>query len=78
MKKKTKYIPIGQTVDYDGTMLMVVATPYNNAVCTGCFFSDWEREKIGRSKFSCYIHRMSCTAHTREDRKHVIFKEVAQ
>ena len=73
---KRIFVPAGRTFRYDGVVLRAEPTPYNNAVCTGCWFSDWEREKRGQAKTSCYIHGYCCTAHNRRDGRHVIFRKV--
>ena len=73
-----KYYPVGTVFSYDGVRLKVKAIAYNNAVCTGCYFSDWERRKMGLSKFSCCIHSIACTAHLRKDKRHVVFIQVKE
>lgn len=67
--------PTGTIVHYEKVLLVVEATPYNKPVCTGCYFSDWERRRRGLANFSCHLHQMACTKHFRKDRKHVVFKE---
>lgn len=68
------YYPIGTKLRYDKTTLIVVAQKDNMPSCTGCFFSDFVQEKRHK-KIACYTHGMACTAHTRKDKKHVIFSE---
>ena len=69
------YYPINAKIHYDDNVtLIVVAQEDNKPSCTGCFFSDSVQEKRHK-KIACYIHGMSCTAHTRKDKKHVIFSE---
>ena len=74
-----KYYPIGTTVPWPtetGEKLVVEEAKGNKAVCTGCYFTDWQRRKRGLAKFSCYVHQMACTPPNRRDGKHVIFKPI--
>lgn len=71
-----KDIKVGTEFCYGKTKLRVEAADYNNPVCTGCFFSDFYRQKRRLWKFSCHIHKMACTPNTRSDRRNVIFREV--
>lgn len=71
-----KYYATGERIDYDGVTLLVTPTQYNNAVCTGCWFSDWERRKRGEAKMSCCTHGIACTKNKRKDKRHVVFIKV--
>ena len=68
------YYPIGAKLHYNGIVLTVEAQEDNRPSCLGCYFSDSVQEKR-HEKIACYIHGMACTAHTRKDKKHVIFSE---
>ena len=77
-----KDYPIGQVVPWvteTGEKLVVEEAKEvrgNKYVCTGCYFSDHQREKRGLAKFSCYVHQMACTPANRKDKKIIIFKPI--
>ena len=74
MIQSKRFFPIGKLVKWGNVRLVVQATADNQPVCTDCYFSDSVRKKNGfHKKFSCYIHRMDCSAFSRRDHHHVIF-----
>ena len=76
MTTTKKFFPIGTLVNYGDIRLVVEATPENKPMCEGCSFTPWNRKKKGRKDISCYIHRLDCSAFTRRDHYHVIFREL--
>ena len=70
------FVPVGTIIIKENKQLKVVEQFENLPRCTGCYFSDTNRERLGLSKFSCHVLKLPCTASCRQDNKHIIFKEV--
>lgn len=75
MIKKRIYLCQGMLVYYQGTVLMVMPQEDNKPVCVGCFFSEHQTRKRNVPLIDCARHGMLCTASTRKDHHHIIFKE---
>lgn len=67
------YHAVGETLSYEGYNLVVKPQVGNQPKCGGCFFSKWNRKKLGLKNISCCQHGFKCTATQRKDKKHVIF-----
>jgi len=70
------YTEIGGMITYEGVKLKVVPSIFDRAECSGCYFSDYERDKRHLPRLSCCTHGNMCTKHSRKDGRHVVFVEV--
>lgn len=68
-----KYVKVGEKVDYEGTTLLVAISKGDTPTCSGCFFSDRYRGRVGLARISCCVHGLACTARNRKDKHHVVF-----
>jgi hypothetical protein len=68
-----KYVKVGEKVDYNGTILLVAISKDDKPICSGCFFSDRYRGRVGLARISCCVHGLACTARNRKDKHHVVF-----
>lgn len=51
-----KYVKVGEKVNYEGTMLLVAISKDDKPICSGCFFSDRYRGRVGLARISCCVH----------------------
>ena len=75
MIRNKKDLPINTIFSFQGERLIVIGTNNNEPSCAQCVFSDWERKKKKLGKYSCYLHRLDCSAFSRKDKHHVVFKQ---
>jgi len=73
-----RFIKINTIFSFGGEKLIVVGTNNNEPSCSQCVFSDWERRKKKLGRYSCYLHRLDCSAFSRKDKHHVVFKAYEQ
>lgn len=69
------YNEVGTTFQEGELTLMVVESEDGGRTCAGCWYNYKFKNKKNYAG-SCYQHRHACTAHTRKDKKQVVFSKV--